>query len=295
MNLNEIFDYTPLYIYIMASVQLFIGFSFTFAFGQILSLRVREITYYFLSFFLLLVPFIYEIITGNIQSGTRSLLFYSVIFLAEFLFIKEAFFKKLALFLILSFFDGILEFSFCFLYWKLICGKLLGFSYVPYIHVPNQKLSTLIIFYLPVTLIEIVFNFFFPLLWERYIRYIHLNTFVEIILLPVLCTNGILIFFPEQLGKIGWILLFFILFAASLFFLHAVTQIPLILEQIQQGKVKKQLIEKQIAEYSEYQYQNSRLRTQNHDINNHLQALSFLLAENRIEEMKKYIEELSEE
>lgn len=295
MSLNEIFDYTPLYIYVMASVQLFIGFSFTFAFGQILALRVREITYYFFSFFLLLVPFIYEIVTGNIQSGTRSLLFYSVIFLAEFLFIKEAFLKKLALFLILSFFDGILEFSLCFLYWKLICCKLLGLSYVPYIHVPNQKLSTLIIFYLPVTLIEVIFNFFFPLLWERYIRYIHLNTFVEIILLPVLCTNGILIFFPEQLGKIGWILLFFILFAASIFFLHAVTQIPLILEQIQQGKEKKRLIEKQITEYSEYQYQNSRLRKQNHDMNNHLQALSFLLAENRIEEMKKYIEELSEE
>ena len=88
------------------------------------------------------------------------------------------------------------------------------------------------------------------------------------------------------------ILLFFILFTASVFFLHAVTQIPAILEQIQINNAKKELIEKQIAEYNNYQKQNKLLRKQNHDIINHLQALSFLLTQNRIEEMKKYITEL---
>ena len=292
MNLNEIFNYTPAYVYILASVQLFIGFSLTFSLGQILTLRIREITYYFLSFFFLLFPFIYGIATGKVQSGIRSFLFYAAILLSAFLFTKESFFKKMSLFLILSFFNGFLEAFFCSLYWKLICGKLFGLHYTPYINVPNQKTTTILIFFVPVALMEIAFNFCFPALWERYLRFIQLNTFVEIILLPVLCTNGVLVFLPELFGKAGWILLFFILFAASVFFLHAVTQIPAILEQIQINNAKKELIEKQIAEYNNYQKQNKLLRKQNHDIINHLQALSFLLTQNRIEEMKKYIAEL---
>ena len=295
MNLNQIFNYTPAYVYILASVQLFIGFSLTFSLGQILTLRIREITYYFLSFFFLLLPFIYGIVTGNVQSGIRSLLFYTAIFLSAFLFTKESFFRKVSLFLILSFFNGFLEAFVCSVYWKFICDKLLRLHYTPYINVPNQKLSTILIFFVPVALVEITFNFCFPALWERYLRFIQLNTFVEIILLPVLCTNGVLVFLPELFGKAGWILLFFILFIASIFFLHAVTQIPVILEQIRINNAKKELIERQIASYNNYQKQNKLLRKQNHDIINHLQSLSFLLAQNRIEEMKKYITELLDE
>lgn len=294
MNLNYIFNYTPVYIYVMASMQLFIGFSLTFSFGQILPLRTREVTYYLCSFLFLLVPFLYGIITGNVHSGTRSLLFYTAIFLAEFLFTKASCLKKLSLFFILSFFNAFIEAIFCSVYWKLICDKLLGLHYIPYINVPEQKLSTIIIFFFPIALSEISFNFHFPLLWMYYIRFIKLNTFVEIILLPVLCTNGSLLFFPELLGKAGWFLLFVVLFIASIFFLHAVTQIPFILEHIRQNQQKKELLERQISEYNDYLLQNNLLRKQNHDVNNHLQALSFLLSQNRIEDMKKYIAELLE-
>ena len=295
MNANMILNYTPIYIYIMASIQLFIGFFIAFSLGQILTLRIREITYYFFSFFLLIIPFVYVIVTGKIYSGTRTLLFYIAILLAEFLCTRETFTKKISLFFILIFFNGVLEVFFCSVYWKLICNKLLGFRYIPYIHVPDQRLSTIIIFFAPVTFAEIAFNFYFPLLWKRYIRFINLHTFVEIILLPVLCTNGILFFFLESFGKAGWILIFFTLFIASIFFIHAVVQIPDVLKQIHLAKVQKQLLEKQIREYYEYQEQNHLLHRQNHDINNHLQALSFLLAQNHIEEMQKYIKELLKE
>ena len=115
------------------------------------------------------------------------------------------------------------------------------------------------------------------------------------IMLPVLCTNGFLIFLPELFGMTGWILLFFILFVLSLLFLHAVTQIPVILKQIRVNKEKKKRIEKQIFIYKQYQEQNILLRRQNHDMNNHLQALSFLLSQNRIDDMIKYIKELLKE
>ena len=46
MTLNQMFDFTPVYIYIVAAVQLFIGFSLSFAIGQILPLRIREFMYY---------------------------------------------------------------------------------------------------------------------------------------------------------------------------------------------------------------------------------------------------------
>lgn len=295
MTLNQMFDFTPAYVYIVASVQLFIGFSLCFAIGQILPLRIREFMYYLFSFLFLSIPFLYEIATANVQSGIRSFLFYLALLLTIFLFTRESFLKKLSLFFILIFFDGILEVVICSLYWKGICEKLFGLHYTPYINVPNQKLSTMLIFFVPVALVEIAFNFFFPLLWKKYIRFIHLTTFVEIILLPVLCTNGFLIFLPELFGMAGWILLFFILFALSLLFLHAVNQIPIILKRIRVNKEKQNRIEKQILIYTQYQEQNKLLRKQNHDMNNHLQALSFLLAQNRIEDMKKYIKELLEE
>ena len=251
--------------------------------------------YYLFSFLFLFIPFLYEIATANVQSGMRSFLFYLALLITIFLFTKESFLKKLSLFFILVFFDGILEIVICSLYWKGICEKLFGLHYTPYINVPNQKVSTILIFFLPVALAEIAFNFLFPLLWKRYIRFIHLTTFVEMILLPVLCTNGFLIFLPELFGMTGWILLFFILFVLSLLFLHAVTQIPVILKQIRVNKEKKKRIEKQIFIYKQYQEQNILLRRQNHDMNNHLQALSFLLSQNRIDDMKKYIKELLKE
>ena len=295
MILNQVFHLTPLYVYIVASVQLFIGFSLCFAIGQILPLQVREFTYYLCSFGFLLIPFLYEIITANVQSGVRSLLFYFVLLLTIILFTKASFLQKLSLFFILAFFDGIIEVVSCSLYWKGICEKILGLPYTPYINVPNQNISTILIFFLPVALLEIGFNFFFPLLWNRYIRFIHLTTFVEIILLPVLCTNGFLIFLPELFGAVGWILLLLILFVLSLLFLHAVNQIPAIVRQIRANKEKKKRIEKQILAYTQYLEQNNLLRKQNHDMNNHLQALSFLLEQNRIEDMKKYIKELLDE
>lgn len=250
MTLNQMFDFTPVYIYIVAAVQLFIGFSLSFAIGQILPLRIREFMYYLFSFLFLFIPFLYEIATANVQSGMRSFLFYLALLITIFLFTKESFLKKV---------------------------------------------STILIFFLPAALAEIAFNFLFPLLWKRYIRFIHLTTFVEMILLPVLCTNGFLIFLPELFGMTGWILLFFILFVLSLLFLHAVTQIPVILKQIRVNKEKKKRIEKQIFIYKQYQEQNILLRRQNHDMNNHLQALSFLLSQNRIDDMKKYIKELLKE
>mgnify|MGYP002772058222 CR=1 FL=1 len=79
------------------------------------------------------------------------------------------------------------------------------------------------------------------------------------------------------------------------FIFHAVTQIPVILKQIRVNKEKKKRIEKQIFIYKQYQEQNILLRRQNHDMNNHLQALSFLLSQNRIDDMKKYIKELLKE
>ena len=109
MTLNQMFDFTPVYIYIVAAVQLFIGFSLSFAIGQILPLRIREFMYYLFSFLFLFIPFLYEIATANVQSGMRSFLFYLALLITIFLFTKESFLKKLSLFFILVFFDGILE------------------------------------------------------------------------------------------------------------------------------------------------------------------------------------------
>lgn len=57
MTLNQMFDFTPVYIYIVAAVQLFIGFSLSFAIGQILPLRIREFMYYLFSFLFYLFLF----------------------------------------------------------------------------------------------------------------------------------------------------------------------------------------------------------------------------------------------
>ena len=101
MTLNQMFDFTPVYIYIVAAVQLFIGFSLSFAIGQILPLRIREFMYYLFSFLFLFIPFLYEIATANVQSGMRSFLFYLALLITIFLFTKESFLKKLSLLFVL--------------------------------------------------------------------------------------------------------------------------------------------------------------------------------------------------
>lgn len=145
MTLNQMFDFTPVYIYIVAAVQLFIGFSLSFAIGQILPLRIREFMYYLFSFLFLFIPFLYEIATANVQSGMK--LSFTSLFSSQFFIYQRIFLKKLSLFFILVFFDGILEIVICSLYWKGICEKLFGLHYTPYINVPNQKVSTILIFF----------------------------------------------------------------------------------------------------------------------------------------------------
>lgn len=294
MHLNQIYTLTPSYVYILSCTRLFIGFSLCFNLGYILHIRTRRIVYYFLSFALLFIPFLYEIKSMHIHSGTRSLLFYSAIFLIEFFLTKEDWIKKLKVLCIVLFFNGFLEFLCYAIYWKLICSKLLHLPYVPYITVPNQKISTILIFFLPVACIEIALNFIFPELWKRYLQFIDLTTFVEIILLPGLCSGGYIFIFPELFGKIGWILVFLILLFASILFFYSLQSIPDILNKIQENEEKKRLIKKQITEFTIYQEENLALRKQNHDIINHIQALSFLLSENRINEALKYIKELQE-
>lgn len=88
MTLNQMFDFTPVYIYIVAAVQLFIGFSLSLAIGQILPLRIREFMYYLFSFLFLFIPFLYEIATANVQSGMRSFLFTSL-FSSQFFYLPK--------------------------------------------------------------------------------------------------------------------------------------------------------------------------------------------------------------
>lgn len=124
----------------------------------------------FLVFFFYLFLFYMKLQQPMYSLEWEAFFFTSALLITIFLFTKESFLKKLSLFFILVFFDGILEIVICSLYWKGICEKLFGLHYTPYINVPNQKVSTILIFFLPAALAEIAFNFLFPLLWKRYIR-----------------------------------------------------------------------------------------------------------------------------
>lgn len=95
MTLNQMFDFTPVYIYIVAAVQLFIGFSLSFAIGQILPLRIREFMYYLFSFLFLFIPFLYEIATANVQSGMRKLSFLPRSSHHNFFIYQRIFLKKI--------------------------------------------------------------------------------------------------------------------------------------------------------------------------------------------------------
>lgn len=97
MTLNQMFDFTPVYIYIVAAVQLFIGFSLSFAIGQILPLRIREFMYYLLVFFFYLFLF-YMKLQQPMYSLEWEAFFLPRSSHHNFLFTKESFLKIIAVF-----------------------------------------------------------------------------------------------------------------------------------------------------------------------------------------------------
>ena len=86
--------------------------------------------------------------------------------------------------------------------------------------------------------------------------------------------------------------MFLFLFLSCLLFLYNLKKLRLLLLHLHFQKKEQTLMEQDLQNFKKIQEEHLHLRKQNHDISNHLQAISYLLNRGKIEEAHLYIDAL---
>ena len=244
--------------------------------------------------FLCSLPFlgillVYTAITGEAQSPFFKLIFYCAALAANVILYAAPFWQRLGNYFFILICLGIVEFAVSLLYYLLaylFCGRT---HFESTLAIPQDKLREFLIFIgLPI-IVQILLMPFFIRLWKKASRFVNLKILIQLILATCLSGSGILYIFPQYLGQAGWIFVFLgILFSILLFF-RGVWQTRMLFHL---HRKEKEIFHENLKNYRTMQEKNLRLRQQNHDIADHLQTISYLLAEGKVNEAQKYIHEL---
>lgn len=244
--------------------------------------------------FLCSLPFaggivLYTFVTGDARSASFQFIFYWAFAAADLLLYRERFWKRLGNFFFIVICLGIVEFAASLVYYVIVF--LSGFrdfgAFDPV--VPEDTPGDLLIF---ISFMSIAQFLVLPLciyLWRHSVQHIHLKTLIQLVLAASLSGSGILYVFPEWIGPMGWIFVFIGTFLSVVLFFYGIRQMRL---RFHVRKKEKEMLRENMAHYHAVWEKNLSLRRQNHDVAGHLQAISYLLKEEKTEEAKKYIHDL---
>lgn len=241
------------------------------------------------SLLFLCILFIYTGVTGDAQSPFFKLIFYCTVLAANGIFYATPFWQRLGNYFFILICLGIVELAVSMLCYSLVY-LFRGKRYFESTLMIPQDLSGdfLISIGLPV-IIQFLLMPLFIRLWKKTARFVNLKILIQLVLATSLSGSGILYIFPQYLGQAGWIFVFLgILFSILLFF-RGVWQTRMLFHL---HRKEKEIFHENLRNYRTMQEKNLRLRRQNHDIADHLQTISYLLAEGKVNEAQKYIHEL---
>ena len=239
-----------------------------------------------------LIPFLCRLLTrADDRTGSYLSLFGSI-FLACLLLYGDSFFRRLSVFLLYIILALTAESLIGILLYLGLFPPYAEEKLQPFAMFPENNPMGFVFFLLPIIAMQAAATFLFIPLWNKYIRHIDLHVLIGLSLFYVLIFTGALFIFPILLGKVGWLLMFIILFLSCLLFLYNLKKLRLLLLHLHFQKKEQALMKQTLQNFKIIQEKQLLLRKHNHDISNHLQAISYLLNRGKIEEAHLYIDTL---
>lgn len=242
-----------------------------------------------------LLPSVYEIIACDSRSALRLFIFVLTFSLIPLLFYQGKVSYRLGSWSFCIIVCSISEWVIFMFVWKFILN-FFDMSYMlSYEEISISTTMTfqqLCIYFLPPVIVECLICILSETLWNRFVSRINLIIFLEIGFTACILYSGALIVLPETFGFPGWILFGCALFVLFLFFLDGVQKVQQFLYRTQINKKKKEILNQDLDYYNKMEAYNLKIRKQNHDISNHLQAINFLIQQGNKEKAQNYIKEL---
>lgn len=244
---------------------------------------------------LILIPSIYEYVIGDPRSASR--LFFSLViqFIILLVFYNDKLSYRLGSWGFVLSILCVSEWLVCLVIWNCIIPvffKQYALEYPELVGSPSITLPELCINILPSIFIECLLAILLVKIWNHIAHHINLMVFLKTGGCSFILYSGMLMVLPEVLGNLGWLLFLIITFFLCLFILDGMHRIRLSLNKAHIDKKRKELLEQDLNYYEKIEEQNLKIRRLNHDVNNHLQAIHFLISQGNNKEAKKYIREI---
>lgn len=281
-----------IYFLIYTAYHCLIALFFLFFFSRTLSPRplIRHPFLWSLPF--CLIPLVYKLRTGVTNGPDNFIFLFGSVFLACLLLYDDPFFRRLSGFLLNIIMGLTTENLVSALLYLRLFPSYTEENFQPFVMFPENDPMGLVSALLPIMVMQAAATFLSIILWKKYIRHINLHILTGLSLFYVLFFTGALFIFPILLGKVGWLLMFIILFLSCLLFLYNLKKLRLLLLHLHFQKKEQALMKQTLQNFKIIQEKQLLLRKQNHDISNHLQAISYLLNRGKTEEAHLYIDTL---
>ena len=211
-----------------------------------------------------LIPFLCRLLTrADDRTGSYLSLFGSI-FLACLLLYGDSFFRRLSVFLLYIILALTAESLIGILLYLGLFPPYAEEKLQPFAMFPENNPMGFVFFLLPIIAMQAAATFLFIPLWNKYIRHIDLHVLIGLSL-------------------------FYVLIFTCLLFLYNLKKLRL---HLHFQKKEQALMKQTLQNFKIIQEKQLLLRKQNHDISNHLQAISYLLNRGKIEEAHLYIDTL---
>lgn len=280
---------TQIYMLIYVLTHVFISFIMFFFMSRTLQPRSFAKNPFLMSLPFVSFLILYVLFVENHPLPFFKLIFYGAPLIINFLFYKGDLWRHLGNFCYMFICLGMIELLICSIYFFIIAIFRIDVTFSPDSMIPCRPLNHLLLLSYMVVMMQIILLPFIIRLWKNVIQFVRLKIWIEFVMATILSVSGILFIFPECLGPSGWIFVFIGIFISILLFFRGIRQIRLLFHVL---KKEREIMTEDQKKYEEIWERHLVLRKQNHDISGHLQTISYLLSEGKIDETQKYIQEL---
>lgn len=290
--------YPQIYIYFFTLIHSLVGLSVAYFFSQALTPKswVKKPFLYTIPFSL--IPSIYEFLAHDSRSALRLFLFILTFSMMSLIFYQGKISYRLGSWSFCMIILSIAEWALFMIVWRVILSffQLSYFLSYEEISISSQlTFQHLCIYFLPPVIAECILCIFSAKIWNRFAPHINLLIFLEIGFTACILYSGTLMVLPESFGNSGWLLFYFAIVLILLLFLDGIHRIRRSLYKAQIDKKKKDILNHDLEYYKKIEELNLKNRKQNHDINNHLQAIQILIKQGNIKDARQYIKEINTE
>ncbi|MDO4553724.1 MAG: hypothetical protein Q4B70_01100 [Lachnospiraceae bacterium] len=226
-------------------------------------------------FLVFLVFFCYEIVTGDVRSTIRYLLYLISLFLPNILFFESRIRHRVTCTFFYLLVTGTMESLIGSLVWPFL-GSLLKLPYDPRTIVPGNEVGALSIYMLSMGIPECAAALFCHKLWHFFSTYLNYRIFVEIGAVCFFIASGAPLAMIDMHSPIVSFLIFFIILLGNLLFIDGIQELLKKAKKSRLDRKREENLTRMLSDYKQIEEESLKLRRIHHDLSNHMQTITEL-------------------